>query len=172
MHITAEYGIAAHWDYKLQDPTAKQKNNESGSYSVLNDYKSNTQTNSDTNLIAKTSQSLFTAIDAETVSITKMNKTTASKLSQYNLKEAQNDLGPSEINLENLKPNLQESYSPGNLTISMSSAESTSSSNFSSYIEALSIARTDLVQKSIFLFVSPLSMDFDGKIIPACNCPL
>ena len=39
-------------------------------------------------------------------------------------------------------------------------------SSINQYIEALKIARTDLVQQSSFIFISPISKRLDGKIIP------
>jgi len=175
MHTSAEFGIAAHWDYKLQAPTFKQETGENGSFPISISNLDFAQSSTGIDQIANLSPSestltrtSFTAIDAETVSIT--NTTAPSrftpKFSQNNCMDSNRDHKKTMMNLELLNPTTYDSSVQASLTTSIQSTQASSSLNCSSYIEALTIARSDLVQKKIFLFVSPLSFHFDGKIIP------
>ena len=117
MHIAAEFGGAAHWNYKLQGTIDTDTNNSFGKALPSADF----ITKSRNNLSSSPANS---AIDVEALSLSQSDTT---------LLQTQNNDGKSSIN---------------------------------QYIEALKIARTDLVQQSSFIFISPISKRLDGKIIP------
>jgi len=134
MHRLAEYGVAAHWDYKLQGSTGLEG-------------------------VTKASNTVNKP-GAHTV------KNLAEKLKNASKASLQEEEMPPGVDLDEELSAKKIALANEDEDCEGSDLDTSRDDRCSSYIEALTTARDDIMANKVFVFVSTTDSALDGKILP------